>query len=193
MVDSSHPAWREGHITGIFLMDIMAAFLSIGRGRLIDTMRGEGMDRDLVRWRASCLTDHTVEIIIHTNALERQLIELGIPQGLSVPLILFTIVKSGRWTWLEESIYWVKGLTLVDNVGCVATGSNFKEIVWKLDTCASESITWAALWELEFETARTDAAHFTRRRGHEKPMRPTLTANIRVGNGFVRCDKDATR
>lgn len=96
MVDSSHPAWREGHITGIFLMDIMAAFLSIGRGRLIDTMRGEGMDRDLVRWRASCLTDHTVEIIIHTNALERRLIELGIPQGLSVPPILFTIVKSGR-------------------------------------------------------------------------------------------------
>jgi hypothetical protein len=40
MVDKAHPAWREGYIAGVLLMDIKAAFPSIGRGRLIYTMRG---------------------------------------------------------------------------------------------------------------------------------------------------------
>jgi hypothetical protein len=49
MVDRAHAAWREGHIAGILLMDIKAAFPSVGRGRLIHTMRGKGMDGDLIR------------------------------------------------------------------------------------------------------------------------------------------------
>ena len=38
MVDRAHPAWREGSIADVLLMDIKAAFPSVGRGRLIHTM-----------------------------------------------------------------------------------------------------------------------------------------------------------
>ena len=57
MRNRAHPAWREGHIARILLMDIKAAFLRVGRGRLIHTMRGKGMDGDLMRRMASVLKD----------------------------------------------------------------------------------------------------------------------------------------
>jgi len=43
MVDRADAAWREGSLAGALLMDIKAAFLSVGRGRLIHTMRGKGL------------------------------------------------------------------------------------------------------------------------------------------------------
>jgi hypothetical protein len=63
MVNSTHAAWREGHIARVLLMDITAAFPSVGRGRLIHTMRGKGMDGDHIQWTASFLADRTVEMV----------------------------------------------------------------------------------------------------------------------------------
>jgi hypothetical protein len=46
---------------------------------------------------------------------------------------------------------------------------------------------------MEFDAAKTEAALFTRRRGHKKHLRPKLNAIIRVRNGFVRFGREATR
>ena len=46
MVDRAHTAWREGSLAGVLLMDIEAAFPSAGRGRLVDTINGQGIDGD---------------------------------------------------------------------------------------------------------------------------------------------------
>jgi hypothetical protein len=46
---------------------------------------------------------------------------------------------------------------------------------------------------MEFDTAKTEAALFTRRRGHKTHLRPKLTTKIRVRNVFVRFNKEATR
>jgi len=94
MVDTAHAAWREGQIAGVHLMDIKAAFPSIGRGRLIDTMRGKGMDGDHIQWTVSFLTDHTVEMVIEGDVMHRHTVEAGIPQGSPVSLILFAIYTS---------------------------------------------------------------------------------------------------
>jgi hypothetical protein len=91
MVDRAHAAWREGSVAGVLLMDIKAAFPSVGRGRLVHTMKGKGIDVDLRRWTASFLPDRTVEMVIKGNVMERHLVEAGIPQGSPVSLILFAI------------------------------------------------------------------------------------------------------
>lgn len=56
-VDRAHPAWKQGSIASILLMEIKAAFPTVGRGRLIIPFRGRRMDRDLRQWMASCLSD----------------------------------------------------------------------------------------------------------------------------------------
>jgi len=81
MVDRAHAAWRESHTAGVLLMDIKVAFPSVGRWRLIDTMRGKGMDGYVIRWMGSFLTDQTVEMGIEGNVMETHVVEAGIGQG----------------------------------------------------------------------------------------------------------------
>jgi hypothetical protein len=81
----------------------------------------------------------------------------------------------------------------VDDLGWVATGSNVNQVVTKLEECAAKSIEWASRRGLQFHTAKTEAALFTHRRGHKKHPQPKLTAKIRVGDGFIRFNKEATR
>ena len=72
-------------------MDIMAAFPSVAKGRLVNSMKVRQMDGDLVRWTESLLSDRTVEMIIEGTAMERHPVEAGVPQGSPVSLILFAI------------------------------------------------------------------------------------------------------
>ena len=48
MVDRAHAAWTNGHITGVPLMDIKAAFPSLGKGRLLNLMKVMPIDGDLI-------------------------------------------------------------------------------------------------------------------------------------------------
>jgi hypothetical protein len=75
----------------------------------------------------------------------------------------------------------------------VATGKDVIQVVERLEVCAAECIVWASRRDLQFDTAKTEAALFTRRRSHKKHLRPKLTAKIKVGNGFVRLNKEVTR
>jgi len=48
MVDRAHAAWMNGHITGVLLMDIKAAFPSVAKGRLVNLMNVRQMDGVLI-------------------------------------------------------------------------------------------------------------------------------------------------
>jgi len=107
--------------------------------------------------------------------------------------ILFTIYTSGLIKWFEERVSGMEGLSYVDYVGWIVTGSAISQGVKKLECCATGSIDWAERRELEFDTAKTLAVLFTHRRGHKKNHRPKQTVKIRVGNCFIRFNKEATR
>lgn len=77
-------------------MDIKAAFASIRRGRLILTIRGTGMDRDLIRQSTTCLTDHVVDLIIEGHIIERHTVETDLPQLPLVSPILFALYTLGQ-------------------------------------------------------------------------------------------------
>ena len=151
------------------------------------------MDGDLICWTASFLSDRTVEMVIEGKVMERHLVEAGISQGSPVSPIVFAIYTSGLIQWVEERVAGIEGLSFVDNVRWVAIGSDVNQVVRKLEACARQSIDWAERSELEFDTTKTEAALFTRRRCHLKHLRPKLTAKIRVGNGFIKFNKQATR
>jgi hypothetical protein len=124
---------------------------------------------------------------------ERHQVAASIPQHSPVSPNLFAIHMSRLIKWVEVRVSRAEGLSFMDDVRCVATGNDINQVVRKLEACATVSIDWAARQELEFDTAKTEAALFTCRRGHKKHLRPKLTAIIRVRNGFVRCGREATR
>ncbi|KAF8533028.1 hypothetical protein BDD12DRAFT_900657 [Trichophaea hybrida] len=84
-----------------------------------------------------------------------------------------------------------RGVTTVWDTPDGSVDSN--QVVKKFEACAAESIEWASRRELQFDTAKTEAALFTRRRGHKKHLRPKLTAKIKVGNSVVRFNQEAIR
>jgi len=142
-VDRVHASWREGHIAGVPLMDFKAAFPSIGRGRLIHTMKGKRMDGDLIQRTARCHTDRMVEMIIESNVMERHPVEAGISQGSPVSLILFGIYISGLGKWVEERVSRAEGLSILDDVRGVVTLNDFNRVVENFEACTRVSIDWA--------------------------------------------------
>jgi len=48
MVVRAQAARREGCVAGVLLMDIKAAFPSVGSGKLVHPMMGKGIDGDLI-------------------------------------------------------------------------------------------------------------------------------------------------
>jgi len=131
-------------------------------------------------------------MVIEGNALQSHPVEAGVPQGSSVPPILFAIHTAGLIKWVEERVQ-AEGLSFVDDLGWAATGKDVNQVVERLETCAVVSIEWASRQDLEFNTAKTEAALFTCRNGHKKHLRPKLTVKIKVGNGFAGFHKEATR
>jgi len=55
MVNRAHAAWKDDNSTDALLMDIKAAFPSVGRGRLIHAMKPKTIDLDLIRSTESFL------------------------------------------------------------------------------------------------------------------------------------------
>jgi len=86
--------------------------------------------------------------------------------------------------WVEERVQ-AEGLSFVDDLRWVPTGKDVNQVIKKLDACGAESIEWASRRDLQFDTAKTEAALFIPRRGHKEHLWPKLTAKIKVGNRFV--------
>jgi len=87
--------------------------------------------------------------------------------------------------WVEEYVSEAEELSVADNLGWVATGSDVNHVVSILARCAARSIEWASRRGLQFDTAKTEEAQFTRRRGHRNHLRTKLRAKIRVGGGAI--------
>jgi hypothetical protein len=71
-------------------------------------------------------------------------------------------------------------------------GQDVNHVVGIHEPGAADSIEWASRQDLQFNTAKTEAALLTRWRGHRKHLWLKLTAMIKVGNGFMRFIKEAT-
>ena len=84
--------------------------------------------------------------------------------------ILFAICTSGLIKWVEEYLSEAEGLSFVDDLGWVATGSDVNHLVTILERCAEKSIERASRRRLQFDTAMTEAVVFTRRWGHREHL-----------------------
>jgi len=183
----------NGHIPGVLHMDIKAAFPSVAKGRLLNLMKVRQMHGDLVRWTGSFPSKSNVEMIIEGNAIQRHQVEAGVPQGSPVSPISFAIYTSGMIKWVEEYVSQAEGLSIEDYYGWVATGSDVNHVVTILERCTAKGIEWVSRRGLQFDTVKNEAALFTRRPGHSIHLRPKLNAIIRVGNGIIRFNTQATR
>lgn len=86
---------------------------------------------------------------------------------------------------MEEYISEADGLSFIDDVGCVVTGTDVNHVDTILARCPANSIEWGSRRGQQFDTAKTEAALFSSRWGHRKHHQRKLTAKIRVGNWII--------
>jgi hypothetical protein len=192
MFDRAHASWREGHIADILLMDIKVAYPSMAKGRLVNLMKVWQMDGDLIWCMESFLSERMVEMVMEGYIMQRHPVEAAVQQGSPVSTILFIIYTVALIIWVEEYVSQAEWLSFVDNLGWVVNRSDVSHIVLILERCARKSIEWANGRGLQFCTAKTEAAPFTRQWGHRKHLQPKLTATIRVVSGVIQFNTQVT-
>jgi hypothetical protein len=102
------------------------------------------MDGDLSHWTESFLSESMVEITIEGYVKESQSVDVGVPHRSPVSLILFAIYTSGLIMWGEEYESELEGLSFVDDLDGVETGSDIHYVLLILERCAAMSIQRAS-------------------------------------------------
>jgi hypothetical protein len=127
-------------------LDITAAFASVVKGRLVKTMKGKEINRDLVRLTESFWRGRTVEIVLSGNALGTQPVEAGIPQRSLVSRVHFAITTVGliqQAEWKVEGtrvgvrvrvrvVVGVEGLSSMDHLRWIVSGRDVNQKTRKL-------------------------------------------------------------
>ena len=83
-----------------------------------------------------------------------------------------------------------RGISFMDDVTWVAEGRNTNEVVQCIERCATASLRWVEDDAVRFETSKTEAMLFSRKRKH---WQPKAEKPIRVGDQTVFFARDPTR
>ena len=111
----------------------------------------------------------------------------GLPQGSPISPVLFAIYIADIYQTVESQIEDCRGISFVDDITWVAEGVDLEDMVRKLEGCAATSLQWAEDNAVRFETSKTEAVLFSRRRQHRRCGRA-----IRVGDQQVHFAEGAT-
>ena len=171
-------------------MDVAAAFPSVARECLLRKMREARVDECLVRWTDSFMQDRRVIMSLDGQDGEEMAVTTGLPQGSPVSPVLFAIYVADIHRAVEGQVEDARGISFVDDVTWIAEGYDLDDVTRKLERCAAASLEWGErnLNAVRFETAKTEAILFSRRRRHRRTHR-----GVRVGEHTYRYSPEETR
>jgi hypothetical protein len=94
MVDRAYAAWTNGHITGMLLLDITAAFPKVAKEMLVNLKKVWQIDGHLIQCMESIQSERMMDIVMKGNAMDRHSLEAEVPQGSPESPTLFAIYVS---------------------------------------------------------------------------------------------------
>jgi ribonuclease HI len=189
VIIETEAAWREGEMMGALMMDVKGAFPTVNRQCLIKKMREMGIDEDLAGWTSSFMTNREAVIEVNGENGEPIQTDTGLPQGSPTSPILFLIYIADLGKEVEEAHQGTIGLSFVDDVTWLVRGKTADQVARKLERCATMTLGWAQRNAVTFETEKTEAILFTRKRNLMREVRQ----NIKVGTHSVKFSREAVR
>ena len=88
----------------------------------------------------------------------------GFLQGSPISPVLFAIYIADIHGAVEGQVEDSRGISFVDDVTWLAEGTNLNDVVDKLERCAEASLQWADHNAVRFETSKTEAVLFSKKR-----------------------------
>ena len=151
-----------------------------------------GIDRDLMRWVQSFLTDRKVLLVIDGHQGQEHSINSGFPQGSPVSPILFIIHVSGVFKAIEEAVPGVRALSFADDIGLLAHGNSVDQVCVQLQQAGEVAIQWGHTNGIKFDPKKTEATLFTRKTGRALKEQ-VQRAKITIGGHQKEFNKEATK
>jgi ribonuclease HI len=192
LIQEVFQGWEQQQLTGAAFLDMVGAFDHTDPARLVKRMGELGIDRDLMRWVQSFLTDRKVLLVIDGHQGQEHSINSGVPQGSPVSPILFIIHISGIFKAIEEAVPGVRALSFADDIGLLAHGNSVDQVCVQLQQAGEVAIQWGHTNGIKFDPKKTEAALFTRKTGRafkEQVQR----AKITIGGHQKEFNKEATK
>lgn len=109
LIQKTQEAWNQRQLIGALFLDVKGAFDHVHPEKLVARMAELGLDRDLIRWVLSFLTDRKVQLVID-GILCMQYSMHAVPYKLrGSPMITsivypFTIYLSGVFEAIEKAV-----------------------------------------------------------------------------------------
>ena len=108
---------------------------------------------------------HRIQLVVDGFQCAEKSVSTGVPQGSPASPILFAIYISGVFEAIEAAVPGVKALSFSDDVGIVAPAISVDQACKKLQRAGEAAIAWGRTNAVQFDTEKTEAMLFTRKRG----------------------------
>jgi hypothetical protein len=131
------------------------------------------------------MTGHQVKLVLDGETGDASPVDTGMPQGLPAAPILIVTYLSGIFDKVERAVPGIKGLSFADDIVWWARGEDEDGVAAKLAEAAAASVDWAKENGVAFDSGKTAAALFWKKK-------TALTATIRVGTSDIPFNTEAT-
>ena len=162
LVHKMQKCWEKKKLAAALFLDVKRAFNHISKNRLIERMIDMGVDRDLIKWTRSLLTDQKVQLVLNRHDNQERSINTGISQGSPVSPILFLIYISEVFNKVIEVNPHIMSLSFVDNSGYISSSHSIKDIVKAFEKVAQTVVEWGNANAVTYDIAKTEAVIFSR-------------------------------
>ena len=102
--------------------------------------------------------------------------------------VLFATYMADIYQAVESQVEDSRGISFVDDVTWIVKGYDLDDVARKLERCAEASLEWGEHNAVRFETTKTEAILFSRRRKHRRTQ-----MGVRVGGQLYRFAPEETR
>lgn len=89
LLEKIHAAWNKDKIASLLMMDVSAAYPNTSHQRLFHNLRKRKIDRKVVNWVASFLTNRQTIVNTNEHTTPKLYTDLGLPQGSPLSSILY--------------------------------------------------------------------------------------------------------
>jgi len=157
-------------------MDISGAFDIVNPTCLLDILRKKGLLFWVVQWIQVFISDQNTTIVIQGYETLMSKVEIGVPQGSPLSLILFLLYTASLYeiyNCLKEGL---GGIGFSDDVNLLAYSQSTEANCRNLERVHQELLRWAHKHGMQFAPQKYKLIHFSR-----KTKKFNMQASIQIG------------
>jgi hypothetical protein len=161
-------SWARRKVALLLILDIKGVFDAVMPGRMVKRLQKQGWPSNLIRWVESFMTGRTGRIRMDGLLGDSFSIPAGVPQGSPVSPILFMLFIQPLFL-LEALPRRRARMGYADNIALLSAGASLESNTLALQEDFKLLNSWAASEGLTFNIAKSELAHFSRRKCSNNP------------------------